>query len=93
MSSIRGLDKEFSGLFQGGDDGEGDDNNRGRNNDNSFMRIYGWIYQATIIAEHERIKLDEVYELPTLQVLNDLSYLKSKQAFDKEQIKKAYGKH
>jgi aryl carrier-like protein len=57
------------------------------------MRLYGWIYQATLIAEHEKIKLDEVYDLPTLQALNDLSYLKSKQAFDSEQMKKAYGKH
>lgn len=57
------------------------------------MRRFGWIYQATIIADHERIKLSEVYELPTLQALNNLSYLKSKNAFDSEQIKKVYGKH
>jgi hypothetical protein len=57
------------------------------------MRKYGWIYQATIIAEHEKIKLAEVYELPTLQALNDLSYLKSKNSFDREQMKKAYGKN
>ena len=93
MSSIQRLDKEFSGLFQGGSDGERDDDDRGRDNDNKFMRIYGWIYQATLIAEHEKIKLDEVYDLPTIQALNDLSYLKSKQAFDSEQMKRAYGKH
>lgn len=57
------------------------------------MRRFGWIYQATIIADHERIKLSEVYELTTLQALNNLSYLKSKNAFDSEQIKKVYGKH
>jgi hypothetical protein len=57
------------------------------------MRRFGWIYQATIIADHERIKLEDVYELTTLQALNDLSYLKSKNAYDSEQIKKAYGKH
>jgi hypothetical protein len=56
------------------------------------MRKYGWIYQATIIADHERIRLDEVYELPTIQALNDLAYLKSKSAFDREQMKQAYGK-
>lgn len=57
------------------------------------MRRYGWIYQATLIAEHERIKLDEVYNLTTIQALNDLAYLKSKTAHDRDQMKKAYGKH
>jgi hypothetical protein len=57
------------------------------------MQRFGWIYQATLIAEHERIKLSEVYELPTIQALNDLSYLKSKNAHDREQIKKIHGKH
>jgi len=57
------------------------------------MRIYGWIYQATLIAEHEKIKLDEVYELQTIQALNDLAYLKSKNAYDSEQLKKVYAKH
>jgi hypothetical protein len=56
------------------------------------MRKYGWIYQATLIADHERIKLDEVYDLPTMQCLNDLSYLKSKQSYESEELKKAYGK-
>jgi hypothetical protein len=56
------------------------------------MRNYGWIYQATLIAEHERIKLEEVYDLPTIQALNDLAYLKSKNAHDNEQMKQMYGK-
>jgi hypothetical protein len=57
------------------------------------MRVYGWIYQATIIADHEKIKLEEVYNLPTLQALNDLAYLKSKNAYESEQMKKVYAKH
>lgn len=57
------------------------------------MRQYGWIYQATLIAEHEKIKLMEVYELPAIQALNDLSYLKAKNAFDTDQMKKAHGKY
>jgi hypothetical protein len=57
------------------------------------MQRFGWIYQATIIAEHERIKLEDVYEMSTLQALNDLSYIKSKNAHDREQMKQAYGKH
>lgn len=57
------------------------------------MSVYGWIYQATLIADHEKIKLDDVYNLPTLQVLNDLAYLKSKNAYDSEQMKKLYAKY
>ena len=93
MSSIQRLDREFKGLFDLGNDGEGDDERGLRDNSGGFMRRYGWIYQATLIAEHERIKLDEVYELPTIQCLNDLSYIKSKSAHDSEQMKKAYGKY
>jgi hypothetical protein len=57
------------------------------------MQRYGWIYQATIIAEHERINLEEAFELPTIQALNDLSYIKAKNSFDREQMKQIYGKH
>ena len=93
MSSIQRLDKEFIGLFQEGIDQSGDEHNGGRDVSGNFMQRYGWIYQATIIAEHERIRLEEVYELPTIQALNDLSYIKSKNAFDKEQMKQVYAKH
>jgi hypothetical protein len=57
------------------------------------MRTYGWIYQASIIAEHERIELGEVYELKTIQALNDLSYIKSKNAHELEMHKRANGKY
>jgi hypothetical protein len=93
LSSIQRLDKEFSGLFQGGNDESGNDDRGSRDNDRGFMSVYGWIYQATLIAEHEKIKLEEVYNLPTLQVLNDLAYLKSKNAYDSEQMKRVYAKH
>ena len=93
MSSIRGLDNEFSGLFQGGTAEQRDDNGGSRDNASNFMRVYGWIYQATLIAEHEKIKLEDVYNLQTLQALNDLAYLTSKNAYDTEQMKKVYAKH
>lgn len=32
----------------------------------------------------ERIKLNEAWELTTINALNDLSYLKSKQQYDKQ---------
>jgi hypothetical protein len=87
LSSIHQLDKEFSGLFQSGNDKEGDEQRGGRNTSGNFMQKYGWIYQATIIAEHERFKLEDAYEIPTIQALNDLSYIKAKQSYDKERMK------
>jgi hypothetical protein len=57
------------------------------------MQRFGWIYQASIVAEHEKIKLEDVYDLMTIQFLNDLSYLKAKGEHDKAQLKKVYGKN
>ncbi len=57
------------------------------------MRQFGWIYQATLVAEHERIKLEEVYQMMTIQFLNALSYLKAKAEHEKEQRKKHGQKH
>jgi hypothetical protein len=91
LSSIRSIDKQFSGLFEGEIDKSGDSEERGRGNDNGFMQRFGWIYQATIIAEHERIKLEAVYALPTIQCLNALSYLKAKNQHDQNQIKRING--
>jgi hypothetical protein len=56
------------------------------------MQYYGWIYQTELVATFERITLEEAYELPALQFLNDLAYLKSKSEYEAEELKKAYGK-
>jgi hypothetical protein len=47
-----------------------------------FTDYYGWIFNTSAIAEYERITLDQAYDLPVMQALNDLSYLKAKQAKD-----------
>ena len=86
------MDKSFKGLFDQTDDSDRDEQVSGRENVHPFMRNYGWIYQATLVAEHEKIKLEKVYELPTIQFLNDLSYIKAKNEYDREQLKKVYGK-
>ena len=49
-----------------------------------FIDQYGWIFSATQVAEFERITLEESFNLPVLQALNALSYLKSKQQYDKK---------
>lgn len=48
-----------------------------------FLEQYGWIFSATQVADHEKIKLDDAYELPIMQALNDLAYLKGKQEYDR----------
>jgi hypothetical protein len=45
-----------------------------------------------LVAAFERITLEEAYELPTLQFLNNLAYLKSKSEYEAEQLKQAYAK-
>jgi hypothetical protein len=82
------LDKGFTGLFDKGDDGEGVDEVSGRSSVSNFMRYYGWIYQTELVAEFERISLEEAYELPALQFLNDLAYLKAKGEHEKLEMKR-----
>jgi len=52
-----------------------------------FNKQYGWIFSATQVAEHERITLDAAFQLPVIQALNDLAYLKSKGKYLEKQIK------
>jgi hypothetical protein len=86
------LDKGFEGLFGSRDDGEELDEVSSRSSVSNFMRDFGWIYQASLVAEFERITMEEVYDIPTIQFLNDLSFLKAKNEYEAEQLKKANGK-
>lgn len=58
------------------------------NSSHPFIEQYGWIFSATTVAAHEGIKLEEAYNLPVVQALNDMSYLKSKRKFDEWVAKK-----
>ena len=42
-----------------------------------------------MVSEFECIKLDDVYLLPVVQFLNDLSYLKLKREVDDEQFRRS----
>lgn len=48
----------------------------------SFNDRYGWIYSASVLAEYQRIPLDDVYKLSARQALNALAYLKAKRKYD-----------
>jgi hypothetical protein len=62
------------------------------NGASNFMSQFGWIYNATIVADHERITLDETFNLPTIQFLNDLAFLKAKSDHENYLMKKSVGK-
>ena len=87
------MDKEFKGLFGKSDDGGEDEQGGGREGMGGFMQHYGWIYQAKLVADFEGIPLDKAFDLPTINFLNDLAYLKAKIEHDNELIKKQYGKN
>ncbi len=49
-----------------------------------FIENFGWIFAAKRIAEHQIITLDQAFELPVVQALNALAYLKSEQEYLEE---------
>ena len=89
LNNIKNLDASFKGLFN---PEQRKDEDNGRETGSQFMKYFGWIYQAKLVAEHEGIKLDEVYKMSTVSFLNDLSYLTSKGSYEAELRKKANGK-
>ena len=46
-----------------------------------------------MVQEFEGISINEVWDLPVYQFLNDLSYLKMKREIDNEQEKKLLNKY
>lgn len=48
-----------------------------------FIERFGWIYSATQIAEHNKVSLNDAFRFNVVQALNDLSFLKSKAAYEK----------
>lgn len=54
-----------------------------------FNKRHGWIYSATQVAEHERITLDQAFELPVRQAFNALIFLKAKSKYEMEQFRKS----
>lgn len=49
-----------------------------------FQSQYGWMYSAKAVAELEGITLEQAYELPIIQALNDLAYLKAYKSYQDE---------
>lgn len=77
IESLNKLIQSYSGLFGLGEKNEEEEK------PHPFIEKYGWLFSAKQVADYEGIPLDKVYDLPVIQALNDLSYLKAKQNFDK----------
>jgi len=51
--------------------------------ESGFAKNYGWIFNAKRVSEFEGMPLAWVFDMACLQFLNDLSYLKARDANEK----------
>jgi hypothetical protein len=90
IESLQGFMKLYKGLFEIEDNNDEDFNEfdkKEKLKSHPFVERYGWIFSAKQVADHNCISLNEAYELPVIQALNDLSYLKSKQDYETKMSK------
>ena len=78
------MDRSYKGLFGNLDDDDRADNGAEQPSGNKFMQYFGWHYSAKLIADHENIRVEEVYDRSTIESLNSLAYLKAKADYDRE---------
>jgi len=90
LSIINKIDKNYPLLF---DQSNTEDEIQDLGIEQTFMKYYGWIYSTAAVAEHERITMDQSFELPVIQYLNDLAYLKMKGKMEKAQFERLNKKH
>ena len=88
LSTFSKFNNQFETLYGSGSEGSGE---AGGGADR-FHRDYGWIANAKMVSEFENISLDEAWNLPTMQFLNDLTYLKLKIQYDEFKIRTSTGK-
>ena len=87
MQTYKRLKKSYNSLF-GKRDIEEQENNEAEveRNTETFEARWGWVYNAELIKGFEGIELDKVWELPIIQALNGLAYLKDKGRNERQQI-------
>jgi hypothetical protein len=83
------LDNSFKGLYDKRTSEDGKDSGRSRKAGERFMQQFGWHYTAEEIASYLRISLEAVFELPTIEAVNAMSYLKGKSKYLQELQKNA----
>ncbi len=89
INSFNDLINSYKGLFEIQDETESDDDDEIKTYEepHEFISKFGWFFSAKQIAEHEGIKLEDAYNLPIIQALNDLAYLKSEQSYKNKKNK------
>ena len=92
MSIFNEFNSRFKGLFGDSDEAGNDEEPTTDIIAANFLKHFGWIYNVHIVAEFERIETDKVYDLPVIQFLNDLNYLKQKRILDEHQHKQITAK-
>ena len=89
MHILSRFNEQYRGLFGLIDEDDQGEQKESKNPETIFIENFGWIYSAKQVADMERIPLDSVYDLPVVQFLNDLSYLKQKRLVDEYQYKQS----
>ena len=85
LQCINGIDKKYPILF--GERTAANDEQSGTESiEQVFAKHYGWIYSATLVADHERISLDAAFDLPVMQFLNAMSFMKMKRKVEEAQM-------
>jgi hypothetical protein len=94
LQTYKRLNKSYGSLF-GQRDTEEQEGNEAEieRNTETFEARWGWVYNAELIKGFEGIALDKVWELPIIQALNGLAYLKDKNQNEKQQIEKMNNKY
>ncbi len=89
MQTYKRLNKGYGTLFGQGntEEQEGNEGEVERNTE-TFEARWGWVYNAELIKGFEGVSLNEVWELPIIQALNGLAYLKDKNQNEVRQIEK-----
>jgi hypothetical protein len=87
LQTYKRLNKSYNSLF-GKRDIEEQESNEAEveRNTETFEARWGWVYNAELIKGFEGIELDKVWELPIIQALNALAYLKDKGRNERHQI-------
>lgn len=82
IESFAAFNKSYNGLFgvSTSDAGEVESD--------PFHKRYGWIYSATMVADHNRFTLDEAMGTPIRVAFNDLAFLKAKAQYDEKLLKR-----
>lgn len=86
FKSLELFNKSYHTLFEQRDTEEGEESS---NEGDGFTEIYGWLYNAKSVSEFEGINLENTFDMGVMNFLNDLSYLKAKEANDKKLMRNA----